>query len=708
MTATGDPREDRALAVLLLLPAAVLAWPWSPLTYDPFPHLAGAGWTALAALPLGAMLAIRRRARLPRAGYPLLLAIAVGVVAYLAGSATDTLEARRAGVHACVALVMLCGGAALRREGRSWLARGLLALSVAWTLVALLRRETELAGVLGNTGALSQAALPGAVVGALLLAVGPGAWRAAGALAFALFALHAARAPALTSILAAGGALVLVALLAPVARQKRFAPYVLVGLVALLSVAFFAPRAGPNEGDRDVTEQMAADTGGVGVRLGLWKRVPALLADHALLGVGPGQVQASFPPYRDPGEIRASSHGDCVDHATEIDHLHNDWLEGVAELGVVGGLGWLAFLLMASFASLVALRGRDLDRVALGAAAAGLLANALAHSPFLFHSASAVLGFALVGAISARETVTARHGWLGWALLVPVVLGAWLGRPLARHGAALSALARAGAEVERALEHAPDSVPALTLRARWLEDLGGRREEARATWLAVLERRPHDLAALQRLAFLAVTDGDPDSARAYWETALALDPEHPRVLRNLAHLELDVGDPAVADEHLATLERTGCLEPGWLRAVAVRLLFAGRGAEAFPLLARDDERYAEPTGGWIDALSKEAAQRGEKELAYGLESAAHHLWAREHVAARDWKAAVRSYRQALRPTHSKHAAGAPYLRFEMAAAQVRAGDRPGAVATLGALPAEHPERRLLPGWALDALGSEGL
>ena len=45
--------EDRALGLLVLLPAACLLWPFAgaPLADDPFPHLGGAGWAELVRHP---------------------------------------------------------------------------------------------------------------------------------------------------------------------------------------------------------------------------------------------------------------------------------------------------------------------------------------------------------------------------------------------------------------------------------------------------------------------------------------------------------------------------------------------------------------------------------------------------------------------------------------------------------------------------------
>jgi len=772
----GEPASaasgERLRALLLLLPAAVLCWPSdaAPLARDPFPHLQGAGLLALTSWPLALVAWRRVRASL---GLALLVGVVVaGALSALFVGATDTVELRRAAVHGATALALFAAGSSLGAAGRAVLARGLVVLSIACLLGAFTLGDLRLAGVLGNTGALSQAALPGALCGLVLAARGgPGvraAWRVAGVLAFAGFAAHAGRAPVLASLLAAAGALVLAAALArradgPSGRSlaggaggltPRFA--LLAGALAL-PLAFALLRAAPAASEGALTTTVAGDTGGAGVRLGVWDRVPALLGDHALFGVGPGQMQAAFPPYRDPAEIVASAHGSCDDHATEIDHLHNDALHELGELGLVGGLLWLAFLGLAAWRAFLALRSGELARAALGTAAIALLANALAHSVFVFHPASAAMGFALLGALSVRERdgAAAIRAVPPSLALLPVIAAAVFGWPLIRHGRALTAAVQGRAAAfhaseigalpaawdaaidwrryRDALDALPSSVEALRAAAEWERfkaDLGravrdvapdalAPTEAGGGDWadlavadprpwlLALLERRPHDQRALQDLASAALKQGgDVAAARARWEDVLALDPAHPRVLRNLVNLELDFGDERRALGHLDALRAAGCEDAAWVEGAAERMLFEGRGATALALLARSDSRFKIHTGEAVIALSKQAEVEGRAELAYGLESHAHHLFAEDHAAHASWSNAVRSLRQAIRPTASRHPGGAALLRLELCAAQHEAGDADGAAKTGIGLSLAMPAARHLPSWARAALEGE--
>lgn len=64
------------------------------------------------------------------------------------------------------------------------------------------------------------------------------------------------------------------------------------------------------------------------IRQGTWR----LFLDHPLLGTGLGTFQAVFPPY------------DSVYDGKIVNHAHNDYLEVLAETGMVGGLCCLWFL----------------------------------------------------------------------------------------------------------------------------------------------------------------------------------------------------------------------------------------------------------------------------------------------------------------------------------------------------------------------------
>lgn len=65
-------------------------------------------------------------------------------------------------------------------------------------------------------------------------------------------------------------------------------------------------------------------------RLNLWKTSAAMIADHPVLGIGPGMFNTLFPLYKVPG---------FYDTAT---HAHNDLLSMAVGSGLLGLLTWLA------------------------------------------------------------------------------------------------------------------------------------------------------------------------------------------------------------------------------------------------------------------------------------------------------------------------------------------------------------------------------
>ena len=76
----------------------------------------------------------------------------------------------------------------------------------------------------------------------------------------------------------------------------------------------------------------------VAMREDTWR----LFLDHPLLGTGLGTLEIVFPPY------------DSLYDGKVVNHAHNDYLEALAETGVVGGLCCALFL---GFVVLYSLKG---------------------------------------------------------------------------------------------------------------------------------------------------------------------------------------------------------------------------------------------------------------------------------------------------------------------------------------------------------------
>lgn len=724
------PAFERARALLALLPAAILFWPGSgaPLRGDPFPELSGAGWAALCAIPAAVGTLLAAKCPLTRPAAACIGFLALGALSLLAGEPTDTLAASRAVLLGLATLSCFLVGSSLGVEGRRWLAGGSIALALLGLVPAAFADATGMAGALGNKASTSEAALPGAIAGAVLL-VSAGRWgRLFGGAAALLVALHAGRAPVLASAAALTIALVLAALLTR-RRGARLVLFFACGvLAAVVLVARFA--TSPNAPTPPAAAQPAglppsSDLRGLEVRMRIARSSLHMLAAHPLLGVGPGQFAAAFPPYRDPREIELSSLGhNLPGQVTEVEHAHGDWLQGWLDVGLLGGFAWLVFLVITARRAVLALRADEPARAALAAGTLAVLIAALARSPLLSNPAAACTAFAFFGAtctscgdarrsgISARVVALATVGLLAWQ--------APRGQALIEHGRALArGMERPtdlGAQIERALAACPDSVQARALRARFdvRADPGteGSAFAAVAAWNAVLALRPHHFEAWMQTGNAWARAGELDAGRAAFKRALALDQNDPALLANLARLEVEAGNAEAALGHVLALESAQRLPSGWL---------AGAAAEALRRLDEFTARMmlAHLRPDWSALTAQEAWDRSqeleetEPELARTLKALANLVWAREHMSSGIPRLAVRSYRQAQqalawRPEPDADVELPAALSLELAAALLGAGERAEAereVARAGATPAALSR---LPDWAAAALREAGL
>lgn len=740
--APAEPR-DALQGWLTLLPAAALAAP-APLALVrdvPTPVSAASGWTALLAVPAVAGLVaglVAGRRVLPRGAVPLLALLAVAALG--AGSAGDPFAARRTLTGLAAGAALLVSGASLGAAGRRVLARGLALLSVAWLAWAATDAEAGFTGAVGNTGDLSEAVVPGAVTGLAVFAATSGPLRVAGLVAGAGAALYAGLVPVLAglaSLFAAG----LVAAAAGVGRPATARTARLVLLATLAGALAFGARSalrsagatgGPESGEADgVAAAAADDLGGVEFRRRTWACVPAMLAGRALLGVGPGQFEREYPPFRDPLERRLSSHGGREPTPVEVEHAHSDWIEGVAELGILGGAAWLALLACVLGRAWVGLRSGDSTRAALGAAAVAVLANALASSPLLHGVASPAVAWPLFGAVlGSREPAGAARRRAGLLLPIFAALLVASRAPAAwrftRHGEALAGIARttivseSGREglvarevaplVAAALEACPDSVVALEKRDQLLRASGAPPEERVATLERILDAQPHRFGPLLNLGAVLADDGRLREARTAFARAQAVAPDEPALLKNRLLLAIEMDERDVLLELVAELSANDAIDAAWLERTAAAQLLAGRPGIGAALVAILDPSFDASRPETSFELSRELERQGRELFAAGAAANAHLLWGREHVAAGSYETAVRSYRQALRLAreYPDLPGGAALVKLELAAAELLAERPDDARETVAGVEATAVEKRSLPEWAGQALMEAGL
>jgi O-antigen ligase len=763
---------------LALLPALAiglgLALPRFAL--DPYPQLTGSALALCGALPLVAAVLLGSCMRRAHCELRSWAALGLGALALCFALSTrsrpmhDALEHARALALGASGLACCVAGASLGPAARAWLPSALTCLALALAGSALgaaalapdaAAREAALAGLLGNSGLLAQAALPGAAAGVWLAIAGRGPARALGGAAAALGLAQMALAPAWASALALSLALACAA-----ARTRARTRVLLACCAALAALAPFAARAvqrasAPAPQSSSTSANASAleryEAGGLPVRLLIWRSVLPMAAAHPGLGLGPGQFQSAYPPWRDAREIELTTRAHTLPFA-EVEHAHSDPLQALAELGWPAALTWLALCAGAALAAWRALgidgqsgeaahgvdgqsgeAARCIDgqrgEAALGCALFACLFGSLGHAPFHHNPLAAVQGFLLLGLFLAREpwvparVSPPRSAWRS-AGLAAFALAAGLyalprALPLLEHGAALAARQRARsveqerAALERALDAAPHSSMARALLARQLESDPLALSAANAQWKLALVARPHAYGPLTQLALSLVRVGELDEARKQLLLALAVDPGHPGTLRNLAALEAEAGETAAARAWIGELRLRGALDAAWLDGCAAQALLRHGPEHGLALWAELDARYAAARPEELEAWGRAARERGANSSAAAHEAAAQHLSAAAHEAAAQWlwgrdhalagraDLALRNLRQAQRQTRTLRPQGARAAQLELAAALQLAGRSEEAWAELGAEPPSASERARLPAWAAAALAELG-
>ncbi len=115
--------------------------------------------------------------------------------------------------------------------------------------------------------------------------------------------------------------------------------------------------------------------GAAGIRIPMWKDMPAMIRDHPVFGYGGGSFVWAYPPYQHH-----------IDQHLYWDYLHNEYLQTQVEYGAIGLGLLLAGLLWGGLSAARAiLRARESAGAALLAGAAGGWAASLIQSFFDFN-----------------------------------------------------------------------------------------------------------------------------------------------------------------------------------------------------------------------------------------------------------------------------------------------------------------------------------
>jgi len=239
-------------------------------------------------------------------------------------------------------------------------------------------------------------------------------------------------------------------------------------------------------------------------RLDTWRDTLRTAASSPLVGQGLGAFEDAYPRFK-------SGHGEL-----RVEHAENDYLETLAEAGLLGLFFAVAALIL-SAARVLAARPSSLLRDLGAGALAGLVAL-LTHSAFDFNlriPSNAILAAFLVSVAAAGAPVRLAAAWASRAAAAAFGL------------ATLLALPRAGFPVdpsspwEETRNEARLAAASVAPEVRLL-----RLERTERALLALLRSRPAHAEGWLLLAGRRAEGGDP-SASELARHAVALDPERP-------------------------------------------------------------------------------------------------------------------------------------------------------------------------------------
>lgn len=142
--------------------------------------------------------------------------------------------------------------------------------------------------------------------------------------------------------------------------------------------------------------------GSVTARFSMYKSGLAMFKDFPVFGTGLGAVEHAFPFYKRPDFITPNI----------VKHVHSDWIELFLQVGLAGGLIYLAGLAAALYGFYRAwLRCRSFSIKAVYGGALGAALVGIAHSFVDFGSqmpANALAFYALLGALASKPAVQGR------------------------------------------------------------------------------------------------------------------------------------------------------------------------------------------------------------------------------------------------------------------------------------------------------------
>lgn len=278
----------------------------------------------------------------------------------------------------------------------------------------------------------------------------------------------------------------------------------------------------------------------VAIRVGVWSNTVAMIGARPLTGVGAGNFQVHYPRFA------RSAGGDGTSIDQRVESAHNDLLQLLAEMGLVGTalLSWFVLSLGRGVAARLR-NGRVEDQELVLVSFLGLIALSVEAvvTPTINQPAALVVGAVFAGLAQRTQsarTAGPRNGWIV-GLRQPALVGAAALLVVASFSGITQVLADRHL-LEMAYAEARQDWPGVIREGLMARQLNpdrkdsrfatasamlrlGHAGEARDLLLELVATEPFNANALGNLAIAQSTLGDLNEAAASFERVLALRPD---------------------------------------------------------------------------------------------------------------------------------------------------------------------------------------
>jgi O-antigen ligase/Flp pilus assembly protein TadD len=309
------------------------------------------------------------------------------------------------------------------------------------------------------------------------------------------------------------------------------------------------------ESDEATVERLAsmagANRGTMKLRTIFWKNSLAMARDHPVAGVGLGNFKLVYPRYHRAAEIDWT-----FGEEYQLKRVHNDHLQILAELGLVGLVAWIAIYACAFRLAWSCLRRAtgwiplQMFFVSLGIAAFLVVAcfsfpMERAMPPVYVFALLGMTGFLHASATGPSDRQSRLPEWARWACVVMLV-GFLSGSVVVARKAVLTDMhyttavrlthagehARAVAVLEQARRLSPKNVNVLLVLARNHAAMG-RCDLALENLEDVLRVDPFKINAISNLGYCNLQLRRYNEAERYFRRALEILPDSPQIHTNL-------------------------------------------------------------------------------------------------------------------------------------------------------------------------------